>query len=100
MPRRLLFGRFVFDVFNDVADRLQLFGVFIRYFDRKFLFKRHDQLDDIQRIRTQIFDERRRWCDLLWVHPQLLDDDVLNLLFDWFLRHKICSVRVGCAWQA
>src|SRR5437870_11743239 len=65
MPRRLLFGGFVFDVFNDVADRLKFFGVLIRYFDRKFFFKCHHQFDDIKGVGSQIFDERRRWRDLL-----------------------------------
>jgi hypothetical protein len=28
----------------------------------------------------------------------LLDDDVFDLFFDRFFRHKICSVCVGRAW--
>jgi hypothetical protein len=53
-PRRpsrkalLLLGRFLFDVFGDVADGLQFFRVFIRHFDPKFFFKSHHQFDDVQ----------------------------------------------------
>ena len=36
-----LFRSFFFDVFNDVADGLQFFRVFVRHFDPKLFFKRH-----------------------------------------------------------
>lgn len=84
MARRsgLLFARFFFDVFHHIADRLQLLRIFIRYFDGKFLFKRHHQLDDVERVRAQIFDKGRRGRDLLGVNAELFDNDVLDLLFD------------------
>ena len=44
----LLLGRLLFDVFDDVADGLKFFGVFVRHFDPKFFFKSHHQFDDIQ----------------------------------------------------
>src|SRR5205085_3671258 len=34
------------------------------------------------------------------VDAQLLDNNVLNFLFDRFFRHKICSVCVGRAWKS
>ena len=93
-PRRgrLLFRSFFFDVFHHVADGLKLLGIFIRHFDGKFFLKCHDQLDDIERVRAQILDERRRGRDLFRIDAELLDDDVLHLLFNWFVRHKNFSV--------
>src|SRR5206468_11050346 len=44
----LLLGA-LFDILNYVANCLQLFGVFVRDFDGKFLFKCHHQFNDIQR---------------------------------------------------
>src|SRR5205823_3248649 len=104
-PRRrsttaLLLGRFVFDVFDDVADCLQFLSIFVRHFDPKLFFKGHHEFDDIQRVCPQILNERCLRSNLLRVHAKLLDDDVLDLLFDRFFRHKICSVCVSCAGKA
>ena len=33
-------------------------------------------------------------CDLLRIHAQLLDDDILHLFFNRFIRHKKSSIRV------
>ena len=56
-----LLARPFLDVFHDVADGLQFLGVLIRNFHRKFLFKSHYQLDDIEGVRAQVFDERGGW---------------------------------------
>ena len=91
-PRRswkaLVLGRFLFDVFDDVADRLQFLCVFVRHFDPKLFLKGHHEFDDIQRVCAQILYERSLRRDLLRVHAELLDDDVLDLFFDRFFRHK------------
>jgi len=85
-PTLRLLGGFVFDVFDDVPDRLGVFlRVFVRYFDSKVLFKGHYQFNDIQRVCAQnssMKDGLRR--DLLRVHAKLLDDNVLDLVFDRF----------------
>jgi hypothetical protein len=47
----------LFDVLHHVADRLKFLRIFIGNFDGKFFLESHDQLDGIQRIRTQIFNE-------------------------------------------
>jgi hypothetical protein len=51
------FAGLLLDVFDDVADGLKLFRVFVRNLDGKFLLERHDELDGIERIRTEILDE-------------------------------------------
>lgn len=85
----LLLRSFLFDVFYDIADGLKFFGVFVRDFDREFFFESHDELDDVERISAQIFDKRRGGRNLFRIYAELLDDDFLYLLFDWFVRHKI-----------
>ena len=44
----LLLGRLLFDVFDDVADGLEFFRVFVRHFDPEFFLKSHHQFDNIQ----------------------------------------------------
>ena len=67
----LLLGRLLFDVFDDVADGLQFFGVLIGHFHGKFLFKGHYQLDDVERIRSQIIHEGRRGRHFRFVDAEL-----------------------------
>ena len=98
-PVLLLFGA-LFDILDHVSDCLQLFGVFVRDFDRKFFFKCHHQFDDIQRVRAQILNERGLWRNLLGVNAQLLDNDVFNFLFDLFFRHKNLFGLCWCAWKS
>src|SRR5438876_8525493 len=45
-----------FDVVDHVADGLQFFSIFVRHFDGKFLFERHHQFHDIERIGAQVLD--------------------------------------------
>src|SRR6266576_4117081 len=40
----------VFDVFDDIADALQLFSLFVRYLVPKLFFQSHHQFHGIQRI--------------------------------------------------
>ena len=49
----------LFDVFAHVADGQEFFRLFVRHFDAEFLFQRHDQLDGVERIRPEVFDEFR-----------------------------------------
>ncbi len=84
----LLLRLFVFDVFVYVADGLELLSVLVRHFDVELLLEGHDEFDEIERISAEILDERRLWRDLLGVHAELLDDDVLDLLFNRFVAHK------------
>src|SRR2546421_10108853 len=78
----------LFDVIDDVADGLQFFGILIRHFHGKFLFERHYQFHDIERIGAQVFNERCLRRDLLRIHPELFDDDVLDLFLNRFFSHK------------
>ena len=74
----------LFDIFDDVADRLELLGVLIRNFHPELFFERHDKLDRIERVGSQIFDERGCQGNLLGINSQLLDDDVFDFFFNGF----------------
>src|SRR5438046_7425792 len=76
-----------FDVVDHVADGLQFFSIFVWHFDGKFLFERHHQFHDIERIGAQVFDKRRLRRNLLRIHAELFDDDVLDLFLNRFVRH-------------
>ena len=79
----LRFGAVV-DVLHGVFDATDFFGLFVRDLEAELLFERHDQLDCIERISTEILDERSIRNDIVRIDSQLLDDD----RFDSFLyRH-------------
>ena len=75
----------VLDVFDDVADALEFFGLFIRHFDAEFFFQGHDQLDGVERIRAEILDKLGCRNDLLRFDAKLFDDDIFYTLFDGFV---------------
>ena len=70
----------------DVVDRLvdggDLLGVLVRDLDLEFLFESHDQLDRVERVGSQIVDERGIVRDLLLLDAQLLGNDGLDLLLN------------------
>src|SRR5438270_924333 len=55
-------------------------GVLIGDLGLELFFERHDELDRVQGIRTEVVDERRFVLDLGLVHAQLLGDDLLDSL--------------------
>src|SRR3954452_20381289 len=68
------FGALV-DVFDRVLDLFDLLGLVVGNLDAELLFESHDQLDRIERVRSEVFDERRFGLDLFGVDTELLDDD-------------------------
>ena len=80
----------VFDVANDIADGLKLLSFFIGNVDAEFFLKRHDELDGVERVGTEVFDELGFWSDLFRVHAELLNDDVFDLILD-----VVCHVFRG-----
>jgi len=83
-----------FDVFDDIADGREFFSLFIRHFDAELLFQRHDQLDGVERIRAEVFDELRLWRYLVRLHAELFNDDVLYTLVNRFVSHKLILTRL------
>src|SRR5579864_855539 len=75
----------VLDVVDGVLYGGDLLGIFVGYVDIEGFFKRHHQLHDIERIRTQIIHERSGIVYLILIHAKLLDDDLFHSLFN---RHE------------
>src|SRR4029077_16009119 len=67
----------VLDRFADIAD---LLGLFVGDLDAELLLEGHHQLDDVQRIRSQIIGEAGLQGDLILVDAELLHDDRLDPL--------------------
>ena len=65
------------DIGDDVLDSADLLGVLVGDFDVKLLFQRHYQLDDIERIRAEILDERGLRSYFVGSHAQLLEDNLI-----------------------
>src|SRR5580658_10237240 len=64
----------VLDVVDGVFDGSDLFGVFVGDINVERFFKRHHQLDDIERVRAKIIHERSVVVHLTFVHSQLFHD--------------------------
>src|SRR5262245_4617776 len=64
------------EVGDGVAEGLELLGILLRDLDAELLLHRHHQLDDVERVRPEVVDERRLGFDVVAAHPELLDDDL------------------------
>src|SRR5579859_1526684 len=84
-----LFLLMFLDIFDHVADRQELFRLFIRHFDAELLLQRHDQLDRIERVRAEVFDELGLRCDLVRLDAELFNNDVPYALVYRFVSHKL-----------
>jgi hypothetical protein len=63
-----------------VADGAELLGVLVRDVDVELLLEFHDQLDDVEAVGPEILDEAGFVGELLTLHPELLLDDVADLV--------------------
>ena len=93
--RSLLLRGLRFDVVHSVFYRVDLLCVLIGNFEVKRFFERHHEFDDVERIRTQIVNERRIIVDLVLVHAELLDNDLLYLRFNWGSHLSSWGKRTG-----
>lgn len=80
---------FFFDVFDHIADGLELFGVLIGNFNREFFLEGHDEFNSIERVGSEVLNEGGCGRHLFGVHSELLDDDIFYFFFDGFFRHVI-----------
>src|SRR5512141_1125376 len=60
------------DVLDHVFDGLDLLGFLVGDLDPELFLHLHHQLDDVEGVRPQVVDERRRVVDLVHVTFQLL----------------------------
>src|SRR5690606_34574335 len=81
------------DGIDRLLDRSDLFGFLVRDLALELFLERHHQLDGVERIGTQVVDERSVVGDLVFLHAQLLNHDLLDALFD--AAHCCYSSRTG-----
>jgi len=74
-------------VVNGGQDGLDVLCLLVRDLHLELLFHRHDELDDVERIGAQVFDETRAPLDLLLGNPELFRNDVLDLRLNVRCRH-------------
>ena len=67
-------------------------GRVIRNFDAEFFFKRHHQLDRVEAVGAQIFDEGRGIRDLVGIDIEMFDDDLLHALGS--IAHGLVSLSL------
>src|SRR5512140_765723 len=77
------------DVLDHVFDGLDLLGFLVGDLDPELFLHLHHQLDDVEGVRPQVVDERRRVGDLVHVTLELLRHDLANPLF---YRHSVSSL--------
>src|SRR5829696_6491122 len=74
------------DVVDGLADRLDLLGILVRDLDPELILELHDQLDEIERVRVEVFLERRLLGDLALLDPELIGQDLLDPFEDFLAR--------------
>ncbi len=77
-----------------VADRLDLLGFLVGNVDVELGLERHDQLDLVERVGTQIVGDRRFGRDFGLVDAELLDDDLLDFIEG---RHSVAMSLLALA---
>src|SRR5690349_10050252 len=70
------------EVVHGVTDGAELLGVLVGDVDVELLLERHHELHRVQAVGAEVLHEAGLAGELLTLDAQLLDDDVLDLLFD------------------
>src|SRR6478672_5006755 len=70
------------EVVHGIPHRAELLRVLVRDVDVELLLERHHELHRVQAVGAEILHEAGLAGELLALDAQLLDDDVLDLLFD------------------
>src|SRR6185369_11866119 len=66
------------DIVDRVAHGRDLLRGVVRYFDSKLFLESHDQLDDVEAVRSEIVDEAGVLRDLVGFYTEMFDDDLLH----------------------
>ncbi len=76
-----LLGRLLvlFDVIDGVFDGLNLLGILVGDLDVEGLFELHDEFDDVEGVRAEIFLKACAGGDLSFIHLKLLDNNLFYL---------------------
>src|SRR6185503_938788 len=93
--RALLLLQVRVDIVHGLLHRGDLLGFFVRDLALELFLQSHDQLDGIERVRSEVIDEGRFGLDIRIVHAQLLGHDLLHALFNGFHQVPFRLTRVG-----
>src|SRR5688572_6763708 len=77
----------IFDVVDGLLDGGDFLRLFVGDLGLELLLERHHQLHRVERVGTEVVDERGLDLDLALVDAELLGDDFLDALFYVFHRH-------------
>jgi hypothetical protein len=70
------------DEVDRVLHSLDVLGLFVGDLHFELLLHGHHQLDDVERVRAEVLDERALGLDLVLSDSELLRDDALDLRLD------------------
>ena len=65
--------------------------------DAELILELHDELDEVERVGVEIVLEGRLGRDLALVDTELLDENLLDLVEDFFARRQRASMVERCA---
>src|ERR1700691_609144 len=89
--------RVLLDVFGCILHGFDFFCIFVRYFHVKGFLELHHKFDHVERVCAQIFLKRRTGSHFSLIYLKLLDDNLLDLLFDCCCCHAVLlSIETTC----
>src|SRR5690606_5234630 len=93
MAMPLLLAQMLLDVIDGLLYRRDMFGCIVRGLALELLFERHDQLYGVEGIGSEVIDEGGFAGHLLFLDPQLLNNDLLDAFF--YAAHEFLSSNDG-----
>jgi hypothetical protein len=75
-------GRRLLEELDRVADGDDRLGRVVRNLDAELFLESHHQLDRVEAVGAQVVDEIRAFDDLVGIHAEMLDHDLLHALGD------------------
>jgi hypothetical protein len=70
------------DIINSLLDGRNFLGFLVRNLTFKLFFERHYEFNRIERIGAKIVDEGGAVSNVVFVYPQLLNNNLLNALLN------------------
>src|SRR5438067_1833834 len=84
------------DVVDGLPDGRDLLGILVGDLDPELILELHDQLDEVERVGVEVVLERRLLGDLILLDSELLRQDFLDALEDFFTRScHVTSIVFG-----
>src|SRR5258708_23623077 len=83
------------DVVDGLPDGRDLLGILVRDLDPELVLELHDELDEVERVGVQVVLERRLFGDLILFDSELLRQNFLDTLEDFFTRRCHVTSSLG-----